>query len=286
MKALLISTLFFLSLSNTFGQNYLPFPDSAAIWVNVGWYSGQGFTQGTYFCANGADTTINATEYTRLEGCSTGDYIGAFRDTAGQVYYVPNDSLSEFIMYDFSAQPGDTVNYYNFNSGAPGLSQVVVQWIDTWLINGVDHRVLSLDNSDNWIEGVGCNYGFLDSYFPNLSNYAAMLYCASVNDTIRYGYSASQNGPYVSCDFFIGLDELQKENITVYPNPTNDQLHFSIAGYVDGVILTDLTGRTFVMDYTQSGSEYTIRVEGLDAGVYSVMIRSEEMLYQSKVVVQ
>lgn len=283
MKTVLLVLFFSLFMSQVQAQNYMPFPDSAAVWAQVT-VSSSGFDSGWFVCANGEDTIINSQSYTKMKQCVSGQYIGAFRNSVGQVYFVQTDSINEQLVHDISMNLGDTAHYLNY-TGSSDFSELIVYEVDTQVYNGVSRRTLGIGVT-TLIEGVGSSQGFFADPFNNVSSNYSVLYCMSDNDTIRYGYSASGNGPNVSCDFFIGLDELQKENITVYPNPTNDQIHFSIEGYVDGVILTDLTGRTFVMDYTQSGSEYTIRVDGLDAGVYSVLIRSEEVLYQSKFVVQ
>lgn len=264
-------------------QNFLPFPDSAARWVNVGFYSGQGLTSGSYLCANGEDTVINTISYTRMEDCLSGNYLGAFRDTIGKVFYVPNDSLSELLIYDFSLQAGDTVNYYHLDYLIGGY-EAVIQSTDTWLVNGVNRRVLYLDAS-TWIEGIGCDRGFLVSHHGNVSSYSPLLYCMSVNDTIQYGYSASNSGSYVSCDFFIGLNELEKQSVEVYPNPAKDEFRFMLSGEVDAVLLTNANGESFAMEFNSNNEEYKVSVRGSAAGMYLLRIRSEDVLYQTQVIV-
>ncbi len=283
MRILSFFFLVFVYSTGVSAQSYLPFPDSAARWVNAGFYSGQGLTSGFYYCADGEDTVINTLSYTRMENCLTGDYLGAFRDTVGKVFYVPKDSLSESLIYDFSLQTGDTVNYYHEDFGF-GANQAVIQGTDTWLVNGVNRRVLYLDAS-TWIEGIGCDRGFLVSHSYNVSNYSPLLYCMSVNDTIHYGYSASSSGSNVSCDFFIGLNELEKQSVEVFPNPVNYEFYFNLSGQIDAVVLTSLDGKSFVMEYSRNDSEYTVNVQGLAAGTYTLTIRSEEILYNSQVIV-
>jgi len=283
MKTVVIAFLLFCCSFTARCQNYLPFPDSAAVWVNVGWYSGQGYTPGTFFCANGQDTIVNIHSYTRLENCISGDYIGAFRDSLGTVYYVPNDSLNEYIIYDFSANPMDTITYFRYSSGPELVGEAVISWVDTSVYNGTERRVLTLMNGEQWIEGVGSNEGLLMRYFANVSNYAGFLYCMSENDTIHYGVSASGSGSYAPCDFFIGIDELRKETIEVYPNPVEDRLSFDAETQINAILVSNSEGKSIAVDFTRQGDTYSVTLDFLPAGIYQILIKTDLTLYRANV---
>src|SRR5436190_2222369 len=115
-----------LSIS-AFAQQPLPFPDSAAKWINTVWLvqpfpppATHIFSSAQSYCADGVDTVINALTYTQLHYCG-GAYKGAFRDDAGTVYYVPADSTSEFLLYDFTLQVGETAQNVYFETGGGAM---------------------------------------------------------------------------------------------------------------------------------------------------------------------
>ncbi|XOV69018.1 MAG: T9SS type A sorting domain-containing protein [Fluviicola sp.] len=272
-------------------QNYLPFPDSAAIWVNAGYsvsQSGASLQYSEYFCANGQDTLIDNVEYTKMESCINGDYIGAFRDSAGIVFYLPKDSIGERLIYDLSASPGDTLNFYAEDQvyGIGWFDYTLSEW-DTasTIINGVNRRAIYIDG-EQWIEGIGCTSGFLQVPFGNVSNYAPMLYCMSHLDTILYGNSASQSGQNVACDFFIGLNELEKEKIEVFPNPVEDKVNFTTELQIHAILISNVEGKSITADFKQQGNTISVSMEFLPPGSYLMMIKTNEVLYKANVIKQ
>ena len=71
---------------------------------------------------------IDSQVYTKLLYCD-GGYKGAFRDDGGVVWYVPADSLQEYLLYDLTLTAGDTAHNVYWEqglSGAGALSDVVV----------------------------------------------------------------------------------------------------------------------------------------------------------------
>lgn len=270
-------------------QNYLPFPDSAAIWVNTGYNVGQfgvTLTYSEYFCANGEDTIIGATTYTQMKNCISGEYLGAFRDDAGQVFYLPSDSIGERLIYDFSAMPSDTIDFYAEDQvfGDDWYEFEVNDWDTTSMeINGVSRRVINMQDG-SWIEGIGSTNGFLQVPIPNISNYAPWLYCMSHLDTIQYGYSASQSGVFVSCDFFIGINELEKSEIEVYPNPVVDRIQFDTDEQINAVLIANSEGRAIGTHFTKQGNTISVAMDFLPPGNYQMLIKTDRTFYTAHVV--
>jgi hypothetical protein len=58
---------------------------------------------------------INESSYSKLDTC-LGGYKGALRSDLNKVYFVPKDSTAEFLMYDFEAETGDTIQDVYFES--------------------------------------------------------------------------------------------------------------------------------------------------------------------------
>lgn len=287
MRLLLLVVFTILILPVAKAQTFVPFPDSAARWVNAGYYVGQqsvSLVYSEFICANGEDTVINALDYTKLQWCLNGNYKGALRDTLGKVYYVPKDSTSEFLVYDFSAMAGDTIEFYIEGDSFSNAYEYVIQGWDTILVNGEPRRRTYVDWAQ-WIEGIGCTTGFLQSPFSNVSNYAPYLYCMSVMDTIEYGVSASWGGTEIACDLFIGIEEKKIEIIELYPNPAKDYFSFSGEFAPTSVIITDVSGRQVQPRIIELNSEYRVELEDFKSGLYSVMVLSENRLYRGRLLV-
>ena len=289
MNRLVLISLIFFYVQNSTAQNYVPFPDSAAVWVNATLVVNQGF-YGSYTCANGEDTLINGTSYTKMEDCITGDYRGAFRDSIGRVHYVPVDSTSEYLMYDFYPSPGDTLLYYQMEFG-PELEEYIVQSGDTGTIqvNGEDRKAVTV-GIGTWIEGIGSTKGLMMSQFDNVSNYGIWLYCMSANDTIQYGYSVSNGwgspGQIINlpCDFYLDNEELSLNQFDVYPNPASDKVMFAIPGVVESVELIDASGRSFEPIWSFFNGEFHVSVESIPRGFYTVKVRTDKRELYAKLI--
>src|ERR1700749_3933875 len=128
---LLISSLFF--IHNSFAQPYQPFPDSNAVWT-IGVYDvfGTFYSNYTYRMASAnTDTTISSINYKKIfyfDSSGISLYKGALRQaTTRKVFFVPKDSLNENLLYDFSANIGDTVKnvYSDWNVTEPVHNEVI-----------------------------------------------------------------------------------------------------------------------------------------------------------------
>ena len=235
MKHLALFIIFFSTSFNGFSQNYIPLPDSAARWTNE--YSlvepfpvnHCEFYDANYYCVNGEDTLINTTYYIKLKFCNNGDYQGAIRNDSGIVFFVPKDSIGEFILYDFTAQVGDTIpNVYWRGFGGAGvpayLDSAIFTQEDSILIQGNYRKLMYIDfleptsGSVNWIEGIGNTHGFLLGSADNVSGFCLGLSCFSYKDSTLYPQESNQ-----PCALDLSFEETEFENkISVYPNPTKN----------------------------------------------------------------
>lgn len=232
-------------------QNF-PFPDSAALWV-------QSFSQMVTpppfpqfevqavanIQVNGADTLINATSYSQLTDVLDGTYYGAVRDDGGRVWHVPVDSVQEYLLYDFTAEAGDTLTvivYPGFpgNWAEPMFASLVVSEV----YPDAEHenrRTLSFQGGGaRWFEGIGCEYGLLAEPWINVSNYFVMLECMSHLDTIRHGYPAGTLGTCSPLVMGAGADPVATQQRAA-PNPTSDRITLPFAA--TDATLWDVQGR-------------------------------------------
>lgn len=92
-------------------------------------------------------------------------------------------------------------------------------------------------------------------------------------------YDSTTHDYTVIVKFNTGLNELnQYATLNLYPNPTHDEVHFSLKGEVSYTVI-DLYGRTVTSGTSSNGS---IRVADLAQGVYMVHIEQEGNAYAGK----
>lgn len=257
LKKLLACIAICLSISSK-AQVQLVFPDSSAQWSVLEW-DGFGHLSGAvlYYLTN-QDTVINSVTYhqlfvqdqTSFFSPPTG-YHAAIRtdQQARKVFIVPEDSLNEYILYDFSKSVGDTIfNVYNeYNFVSPRLSHVRIVAVDSLLHHGVwlkyfDHNELNGFGNDRWYEMAGAAGGLFTGIEPGTVSTTAALGCMSYNDTL-YPYFAIGD-----CWTYGGVDESADwagKNLTAYPSPFRDELTIRIREYAQPAdyILTDANGR-------------------------------------------
>lgn len=191
-------------------------PDSNATWVNAYYHVSSPYPSlqsVDYYCMGIADTVINAVQYSQISNCLNG-YRGALRDANGKVYYVPKDSVQEYLLYDFTAESGDTVKdvyiealSFGWFPGQGSLMDVSIGVVDSVLYGGIWRKRMRLGGA-YWIEGIGNTQGLLWDPFVNISNLLIKLECLSVNDSSIYPTSG-----YGPCDL---LTVGQSPDVDVY----------------------------------------------------------------------
>lgn len=173
-------------------------------------------TQHIYF--NG-DSTVAGKAYKKVFSCDDRlheniAYEGLLREQDKKTYFLPKNSETEYLLYDFSLEEGMTlvVRHPEWESSA-----LYVKHSDTIEINGKPRKRLQLsyppprdrEIADTWIEGIGSLlYGILQ---PHQLNH--------LHDGVRFELLCHHES-----------DEL------AYKNPTYSECH-----YDRGVLLTDIT---------------------------------------------
>src|SRR3989344_8688017 len=111
--------LFYVMLlfSHTDAQNYIPFPDSNAVWRVDFFDAGcSGYCYSFIYALSG-DTTIGLYTYYKIEQTSDSiiySYRGAIRqDTLlRQVYFIPPFNVTDTLLFDYSLSVNDTFESY------------------------------------------------------------------------------------------------------------------------------------------------------------------------------
>ena len=250
MKILLSLFLLVTVLFNSFSQG-IPIPTTNTSWMFTTSSSDDGgnYVYRGYILSTANDTIINDLPYTNLNltqnweilnffGYFTDDtnydlgHIAAFRQDSGRVYIyeydvitdqlesgggmfpydfpIPNDT--DFLLYDFNLEVGDTLSYLGFPAS------VVYSIEDTLLADGLLHKKINFNGDDpefqSWIEGVGSTLGFLPSYLPlhQVFHNSYRLDCFSSNAVYLYGED--------HCELVMVSDVENESATTIEVNPT------------------------------------------------------------------
>lgn len=284
MKRLLLLFLFS-SILNLNAQNYTPFPDSNAVWVNgdywVDW-SGEVpeyvLSSVTSYCMTNQDTTIGGNLYSKLFICN-GSYFGALRDTAAEIYFVPKDSLSEFLVYDFTVTIGQVIpDVYAGNIGDYTVSN-----IDSILIGGEYRtRIYLGGNGGFWLEGIGCSRGLFNDPFEDLDATQDLL-CMSYIDsnfypTYGFGY----------CPMDLGFTEhVQNINqILSFPNPTTGTFIIETErnASFESIVVTTCMGQKMETEINIYENQIQIDLSNVPSGIYFVILTNSSEKFIGKII--
>ena len=162
-------------------------------------------------------------------------YQGLIREQEKKTYFIPVNSDTEYLLYDFSLEAGMTFEYWDFRAQASVI--LYVSSVDLVEINGsAKKRIQIKEGSDNgrvidtWIEETGSMYGILYPCILHfLSGGVKTLLCHYQNDELIY-----KNFTYSGC-YYDKPEELlpfiQQPNIgvSVIPNPVQPGAQLTIS---------------------------------------------------------
>lgn len=278
--------LLFAPLSNLVAQNYTPFPDSNAVWVNGDYgvvWSGE-FPENvlygvTNYCMTNQDTTIGGNLYSQLFICG-GNYVGALRDNGGQVYYVPKDSLTELLVYDFTVTTGQVLNNIIYSGN---FMDYTVGPIDSVLIGG-SYRTRIHFGSGFWLEGVGCSMGLFNDPFDDLDGMQDLL-CMGYLDTSFY-----PNYGFGYCPMDLGFNEQSqtRDQILTFPNPTNGSfiIETGINPSFESIVVTNGMGQKVEAEICIYDDHIQIDLSSFPSGIYFVTLTDEHGKFIGKIIKQ
>lgn len=298
-KFIIITCLVFLSISVISQEyKYIPFPDSNCIWSEKythAWNSGLQPTFYTYALFD-EDTIINSIVYNQLFllydtviAKDNATYIGAIReDSSHRIFFLgdghfcgigtqPNEN-GEIILYDFSADVGDTIRNALF---ALPDEYLIVKEIDTVEYPSGARRVFHFEPIwwTHWIEGIGNERGLL--YYsgdrPFDGTYSDLI-CCKINDTLAFLHT-----DYSDCYDFDTSVQGGKE-ITgpgVYPNPVISESQLELSNTFDILEIYNINGSMILQSQVSGMDYYTINSIHFNQGIYWYRIFSLKGLFRS-----
>ena len=271
---------------------YHPFPDSNAIW-NI-YFTGcmTGIDIESYSILIAGDTLISGHTYHKLSTpfvqvslagyCAQSHfagYKGAIRqDTLiKKVFFIPPDSITETLLYDFTMQVGDTVKGY-LESWAYQADKVLS--IDSIMVGNTFHKRWYINSgySIYIIEGVGSTYGLIEYSpgstfdFPDNS-----ITCFSQNGQSLYPNTST------NCQLITTINSIDpiSNQVRVFPNPSSGlfTVDFDQPFNIKEVRVTDLLGNIVFLQ--QTNNQKKIHIDNLPRGSYILTVIGKDCIEEN-----
>jgi len=266
------------------------FPTSDAKWkFNILGDSGGTFSNS--FLALTGDTIINNTTYYIVSNDFSNE--GYLRKEEKKIYFIPEDSLQEYLLYDFNLELGDTfINQWSWNNS--GTDTIYVSQIDSILTNdGYRKKWHFGPDGGEWIEGIGSTFYLTQPIYGETLGGGYKLLCFAKGDSLIYEnpiWVSHPNGSIfeINCDDIIvstedHLSETNK-NLTISPNPFKDHFYilfpeipagtkiqlFSITGkliktleYYDNVFLPNIPSGIYLISFKINSKQHKSLIQKL-----------------------
>ena len=289
MKRIKIYTLLALMLMvggvKTRAQEYVPFLQEGNEWntlyvMTAGLFV-ESYTNYVNWCSG--DTIVGGIRYTKLMGTTDGDNPRLFtllREEGGKVWERLLNNQSEILLYDFSANVGDTLRIGYV------AEEIILDSISIEQIGGVDRRKYWFELEygflgepyaiETWIEGIGSSFGLLWSGSEGIVGGYYSALCFHQNGELVW-----QNPEYDACTV-TAIKENKDSDIFIYPNPANNLVHINGVEAAEVQVYNALGQVVKTVRGTND-----IDVSGLAEGVYLLRMTDKEgNSYLEKIVKQ
>ncbi len=206
-----------------------------------------------------------------------------YREEDGKVYAYWPDNDTEYLMYDFSLEVGETFDFMQIQLtwckyiSDQYINEMTVSSKSTQFIAGEDRIVLELeyfgDYIETWFEGIGSTTGF----FPNGNG----LDSASRLTCFMYQGNTYFFNNYEEC-IILGLEDFDKDKIVLYPNPVTNtsKLQLPIEAGIDRFKIFDLSGN-LLRDEHISKKYLAIDTMDFAAGLYFYQVFNDRGLIKT-----
>jgi hypothetical protein len=293
--------LLLLLLSSAFSflkaQHYFPLPDSNLVWVIGANEMGTVSYSNNFTDTINKDTSINASTYTKVYNDSH-IYLGAYRsDTLGKTYYVPPDSLQEFLIMDLAKNPGDSVKnvyispYYSYPGGLTDLyvDSVGYSQAGPYLLKRLYVSNNTIYNGTMtplvWMEKIGTSLGILN-YFYITPNVGYWLECMYYNDTTYYdNYLGYDLFEYSHGQCTISVDAGNSpilSRLNIFPNPTYNKLTLDNICQKTLLSIYNIQGQLQVEKMIAAGKT-EMDLSGFENGVYILRLSNNDNIFVTKI---
>ncbi len=207
-------------------------------------------TNGTY----AARVIENGNSFSRKFGDTTGT-----GHTGAQGSY-PDYFLLTVYGYSNGAQITDSVNFYLADFRGPDSLDYIVedwQWVDLTPLGNVDSVQFTMSSTD--VGSFGIN--------------TPLFFCIDDFTTANAAVATS--------------NLISKKSIQIYPNPVQNELHISLQDIEEEnleLTIYDLSGKKIVSEtIVNSQADYPVDFSNQPAGTYFLQLRSEDVVWSTKI---
>jgi len=170
-------------------------------------------TQYVYF---EGDSTIATVLYKKVFSCDDKlheniKYEGLIREQNQRTYFIPANSKTEFLLYDFSLEGGMSFEYKYWGFGGTESEIFYVNSVDSVNVNGYIKKRMQINSEydeivDTWIEGIGSLSGILYPCYRSFLNGGVRELLCFQNNELVY-----KNPEYLECYYDNAKDIIIKK---------------------------------------------------------------------------
>lgn len=242
-----------------------------------------------------ADSTINGIQCKKLKS-TVADYLS---QTNYYFMYSKNDSVFFFknnafhLLYDFGANKGDTITlgYYKTHNGLP--LKMIIDSVKTVSVLGQERKIQYVTCGDGMIIEFGRqviqNIGSTDFMFPRV-DFApeGQLRCFQENNSSVFTspFNIYGNWNKLDCEQIIVINDLDrtetKNSISIFPNPTNNNLHICGIEFNSEYRIFDATGRKVYQGICNESN--TINIRNLESGIYYIELQNKDLKITKQII--
>lgn len=298
--------LFLLAFNSAKAQNYQLLPDSCTFCFYLSSTGGNSWNNNHYSIDPTQDTVFAGNTYLNL-GFQPSHIPFAFRQEGDKLLGIIHDSISEYLIMDFEANIGDTINNL-FSEGFFYDAKVLTK--DSVIMNNGDyHHFMTLEgirilDQNSWIDAswsitwnerglCAANTGWggeaLGGFYYNVPHYfysISAIYYQPAYCTTDPQYT---NIPEVNCDNCTpstnDIPELTGQQFQIKPNPVTDKFSISNAIFdFDEIEITNIHGKAVFHQSVHLFDQ--IDISSLAPGTYFIEISSKTNSSRIKILKQ
>ena len=283
-----------ISVFYTNAQNYRQFPNSNdnPLWVIKTTYPYLDDIDTIYCSYMGmlGDTIINLKNYEKIyylndtivETGYISSYFGALREELKKLYLLRANEDKEKLIFDFSKNINDTIL---IDSAFIPPLPIVLNNVDTLLLNGSDYIRYTTSCGDKWIEGIGNTEWDIFNICPPVPTNGSYtrLSCFKLNNTVIYGKNCK-------CEKIITniIKSNQSQPIEFFPNPASDYLSFKFNNTIKSntykIEIIDIEGKVVFEDLLISNNNL-IKLDKINSGIYIIRVILKDSIYSNMLII-
>ncbi|MBW7867409.1 MAG: T9SS type A sorting domain-containing protein [Brumimicrobium sp.] len=218
-------------------------------------------------------------------------------DSATVVYNTQNKE-KEFTSFSWNGSSWDPYysRRYSYNSDGNILSESEQHWDNVywmWVYDNKREYVYSgnnlITNTYSYWDNAEMDFIDLDRYvYSYEGNRIKKMTSERWNGTTWKSYFGDDQTVFYYDGNTTGIDELSKNEFTVYPNPATDNIQIKMDNnMISRVEILDLNGRVVFNNQTPiKASSMTIPVNQLEDGTYFVKVQSGDQIGTKKIIVR